>query len=148
MKQRVDIKKALPEVYKAMYGLAGSINNSSLTPIQKQLIKIRASQINACAYCLDMHTKEALQIGETLQRIFVLNAWREAHLFTDEEKALLAITEEITLIYDKGLSEATYNRALNYFSEDVIAQIIMTVVLINAWNRIAVSSLMSIPDAD
>ncbi|MNV84711.1 Carboxymuconolactone decarboxylase family protein [compost metagenome] len=108
------------------------------------LIKTRASQINGCAFCIDMHTKDAIKNGETAQRIFLLNAWNETDLFTDEEKVLLAITEEITLISKNGLTTKTYNQAKLYFSEEVIAQIIMTVVIINSWNRIAISTQMPV----
>ena len=135
----------MPEAYKAVYALSLITAKSNLTHIQKQLIKVRASQINGCAFCIDMHTKEALKIGETQQRIFLLNAWRETALFTDEEKALLAVTEEVTLISRQGLTETTYQHALQYFSEETIAQIIMSTVVINAWNRIAVSSHTQIP---
>ena len=142
MQQRVNIEKRQPGVWKAMYHLSGSINNSTLTPIQKELIKLRASQINSCAFCLNMHSKDALQIGETQQRIFVLSAWRETDLFTPEEKVILALTEEITLISKQGLSDETYNLAREFFDDQTISEIIMSVVLINAWNRIAVSTQM------
>jgi AhpD family alkylhydroperoxidase len=142
---RMNIEKLLPEAYKAMYALSLVTAKSNLTHIQKQLIKVRASQINGCAFCIDMHTKEALNVGETQQRIFLLNAWKETSLFTEEEKAILAITEEVTLISQHGLTEATYNHALQYFSEETIAQIIMSVVVINSWNRISVSSHTEIP---
>ena len=91
-------------------------------------------------YCIDMHTKDALKYRETAQRIFLLDAWKETHLFTDEEKTILAIPEEITLISNKGLSEETYKKAEQYFDKNQIAQIIMAVVTINAWNRIAIST--------
>jgi alkylhydroperoxidase family enzyme len=91
-----------------------------------------------------MHTKDALKNGETNQRIFLLNAWRETNLFTEEEKAILAITEEITLIHDRGLSDETYKKAEQLFDKNYIAQIIMAVVTINAWNRIAVSTNMGL----
>jgi AhpD family alkylhydroperoxidase len=145
MEARINIEQLLPDTWKTMYALAGSTLKFDLTGIQKQLIKIRASQINGCAFCIDMHTKEALKIGETQQRIFLLNAWRETTLFTAEEKAILAITEEVTLISQNGLSQATYEDSLQYFSKETIAQIIMSVVVINAWNRISVSSLTQIP---
>ncbi|WP_276134530.1 carboxymuconolactone decarboxylase family protein [Polluticoccus soli] len=144
--ERMNIGKLLPEVYKSMYALSIISAKSNLTNIQRELIKIRASQINGCAFCIDMHTKDALKYGETQQRIFLLNAWRETSLFTDEEKAILAITEEVTLISQHGLTEATYNNAMKYFSEETIAQIIMSVVVINAWNRISVSSHTEIPE--
>lgn len=145
MEQRVQIAEAFPEAIKGMMGLVTAISKTNLTPIQKELVKMRASQINACAYCLDMHTKEALKIGETQQRIFVLAAWRETDLFTDEEKALLALTEEVTLISQKGVTDETYKRAETFFSRETIAQIIMATVLINAWNRMAVSTHTAIP---
>lgn len=145
MEQRVNIEHALPAVNKAMYGLVASLNKTSLTPTQQHLIKIRASQINSCAFCLDMHTKEAMKSGEGLQRIFLISAWRETDLFTAEEKALLALTEEVTLIHAHGVSDNTYKLAEAFFAPEVIAEIIMSVVLINAWNRIAVSTHLAIP---
>ncbi|MNS80227.1 hypothetical protein D3C72_1138970 [compost metagenome] len=87
-----------------------------------------------------MHTKDALQYGESTQRIFLLNAWRETNLFTEEEKVILSITEEITLIHNQGLSDETYKKAVQFFDKNTIAQIIMAIVTINAWNRIAVST--------
>lgn len=145
MKQRIKIDQLLPDVMKGMYTLAGAVGKSNLTHIQQELIKIRASQINGCAYCIDMHTKDALKYGETQQRIFLLNAWRETDLFSEDEKTILAITEEVTLISRHGLTHETYHNALKYFSEETIAQIIMSIVVINAWNRIAVSSHTEIP---
>ncbi|MBQ0151569.1 MAG: carboxymuconolactone decarboxylase family protein [Chryseobacterium sp.] len=146
MSKRVNISEVESAGYKAMLGLEGYLQNINLTQIQKELIKIRASQINGCAYCLDMHTKAALKYGETTQRIFVLEGWRETHLFSDEEKVLLAMTEEITLISKKGLSDKTYEKAQKYFTENQIAQIIMAIVTINAWNRIAVSTHLQVPN--
>lgn len=145
MKQRIKIDQLLPDVMKGMYTLAGAVGKSNLTHIQQELIKIRASQINGCAFCIDMHTKDALKYGETQQRIFLLNAWRETDLFSEDEKAILAITEEVTLISRHGLTHETYHNALKYFSEETIAQIIMSIVVINSWNRIAVSSHTEIP---
>lgn len=130
----------LPSSYKAMYDLSMVVNKSSLTPIQKELIKIRASQINGCGFCLDMHTSDALNIGEKKERIFLLNTWKESDLFSEEEKAMFSIVEEVTLIHNKGVSAAAYREAQNFFSEEKIAEIIMTTVVINAWNRIAIST--------
>lgn len=144
MEQRVSIQQTLPAVWKAMYGLSASVSQLSITPIQKELIKIRASQINQCAFCLNMHTRDALKLGETPQRIFLLNAWRETDLFTAEEKAILAITEEVTLIHQHGVSEATYQQATQFFSPETIAEIIISAVAINTWNRIAVSTNLPI----
>jgi len=140
MEHRVKIQDAQPKAWQAMYGLENYLSKISLTPIQKHLIKIRASQINACAFCINMHTQEALKDDEKSQRIFLLNAWKESGLFTEEEKAILAMTEEITLISQKGLTDETYLQASRFFNEEQIAEIIMTVITINAWNRIAVST--------
>lgn len=137
---RVNINETEPQAFKAMYALENYLGTIQLSKIQKELIKIRASQINGCAFCIDMHTKDALKYGETTQRIFLLNAWHETQLFTEEEKTILAITEEITLISNKGLSDETYKKAEQFFDKNQIAQIIMAVVSINAWNRIAVST--------
>jgi AhpD family alkylhydroperoxidase len=146
MENRVSIEQALPEIWKAMYGLAGMVGKSSLSPIQKSLIMIRASQINSCAFCMNMHTKDALKIGETQQRLFLVSAWKETSLFTDEEKAILAITEEVTLIHQNGVSDATYKQAEKFFSSQTIAEIIMSVIMINAWNRISVSTHKAVED--
>jgi AhpD family alkylhydroperoxidase len=140
MEKRVNINATEPQAYKAMYALEGYLASSQLTKTHKELIKIRASQINGCAYCIDMHTKDALKNGETNQRIFLLDAWRETSLFTEEEKVLLAITEEVTLIQHGGLSGETYKKAEQIFDNNYIAQVIMAVVTINAWNRIAIST--------
>jgi AhpD family alkylhydroperoxidase len=140
MEKRININEIEPQAYKAMYALEGYLAASQLSKTHKELIKIRASQINGCAFCIDMHTKDALKYGETNQRIFLLNAWRETKLFTEEEKVILAITEEITLIHNHGLSDETYKKAEQFFDKNGIAQIIMAVVTINAWNRIAVST--------
>lgn len=146
MSKRVRIGEIEQAAYKAMYGLEHYLQNSALTKIQKELIKIRASQINGCAYCINMHTRDALKYGETQQRIFLLNAWRETHLFSEEEQAILLMTEEITLIQHHGLTEETYQKAKRFFSDNQIAQIIMAIVTINAWNRIAISTHEEIVD--
>lgn len=140
MEKRININEMEPQAYKAMYALENYLATSKLSKIQKELIKIRTSQINGCAFCLDMHTKDALKYGETTQRIFLLNAWRETNLFTAEEKAILALTEEITLIYNHGVSDETYKKATAFFDKNEIAQIIMAIATINAWNRIAIST--------
>ncbi|MGO4710617.1 carboxymuconolactone decarboxylase family protein [Chryseobacterium sp. 2TAF14] len=124
MSARINMATADAAAYKAMMGLEGYLQTISLNHIQKELIKIRASQINGCAFCLDMHTKDAIKYGETPQRIYLLNAWREAlELYTEEEQVLLAMTEEITLISQKGLTEETYYKAKQLFDESQIAQI-------------------------
>ena len=144
MEQRINIEHSQPEVWKAMYGLAASVSKSTLSPTLKHLIKVRASQINSCAYCINMHTQEALKAGETQQRLFVISAWKETTLFTEEEKAVLALTEEVTLIHQNGVSESTYKQAEKFFGPEIIGEIIMSIVLINTWNRIAVSTHLQI----
>ncbi|WP_116790599.1 carboxymuconolactone decarboxylase family protein [Flavobacterium psychrotrophum] len=144
MSTRVKIAETTPNAWKAMYALSVTVE-SGLSKTHKELLKIRTSQINGCAFCLDMHTKDALKYGETAQRIFLLNAWKESGLFTEEEKVVLAIAEEIALIHNQGLTETTYKKALEYFTEEYIANIIMAAVTINAWNRIAISTEMPVP---
>lgn len=140
MEPRIQIDQLAPKAYKAMFGLEQYLGTCSLSNPHKELIKIRASQINKCAFCIDMHTKDALEIGETPQRIFLLPAWRETSLFTEEEKTLLEITEEITLIHTNGLTDLTYKKALTYFSEAYLSDIIVAITVINAWNRLAIST--------
>ncbi len=139
MNKRILIPKVAPDAYKAMAGLDQYLNNSDLTATHKELIKIRASQINGCAYCIDLHTKDARKYGETEQRIYALNAWRETPFFTEEEKAILALTEEITLIQSR-VSDETYEKALNLLGEKYLANVMMAVITINAWNRIGVAT--------
>lgn len=140
MENRIDIQQVEPNAYKAMFGLENYLQNSDLQKSHWELIKIRASQINGCAFCINMHTQDALKQGESNQRIFLLNAWRETDLYSEEEQVILAITEEVTLIANNGLSDATYLKAEKLFDKNYIAQIIMAVVTINAWNRIAIST--------
>ena len=142
MENRFNLFKIQPEAYKAMLELDKYMATTQLNKTHKELIKIRASQINGCAYCLNMHTKDARKYGETEQRIYLISAWRETDFFTEEEKTMLAMTEEITLISQKGLTEETYQKALELFGEVYTAQIIMAIVSINAWNRIGVSTLL------
>lgn len=141
MKPRIVIPKVAPEAYQAMLGLEKYIASTSLTPVLKELIKIRASQVNGCAYCINMHTIDARKYGVTEQRIYLLSAWREADVYTEEEKAVLALTEEITLI-SNHVSEETYDNAAKYFDEKSLAEIIMMIITINAWNRIGIATGM------
>lgn len=140
MKNRIDIQKVNPKAYQGMFALENVLSDSSLSNTHKELIKIRASQINGCAFCLDMHTRDARSYGETEQRLYTLSAWRETSFFTEEEMTILALTEEVTLISSGGVSEQTYERAAELFSEQELSEIIMAIVTINAWNRIAVST--------
>ena len=143
MNQRLNIEQIEPTAFKAMYALVKYMGTTQLTHTQSNLISIRASQLNGCAFCLDMHTREARQHGETEQRLYLLNAWRETTLFTPEEQAMLALTEEITFI-NRGVSEATYQQAVAVLGEQLVAQAIMMAVTINAWNRIAITTQLPV----
>jgi len=147
MEKRINISATEPLAFKAMLGLEGYLSKIEIAQTLKELVKIRASQINNCAYCISMHTKDAIKNGEKPERIFLVSAWREAvKFFTEEEQAILAMTEEITLIQQQGLSEETYSKASQFFNENQIAQIIMLIVTINGWNRIALSTHLEIED--
>jgi AhpD family alkylhydroperoxidase len=141
MENRVNIQATQPQAYKAMYSLEQYLQSTKLTKTHKELIKIRASQINGCAFCIDMHTKDAIAAGETIQRIVLLNAWRETSLFTPEERAILALTEAVTLIHNGGVSTEIYQEVEKLLGAEYVAQAIMAIATINAWNRIAISTL-------
>jgi AhpD family alkylhydroperoxidase len=142
MEKRINIQQLQPEAYKGMYVLGEYLQTTQLTNSHKNLIKVRASQINGCAFCINMHTKEARATGESEQRIYLLNAWRETNLYTEEERAILALTEEVTLIHQNGVTNETYQQAEKLFSKEYLAQVIMAIVTYNAWNRIAISTQM------
>ena len=141
MEQRMNLFAIEPEGYKAMVGLENYINSTELTAIHKEFIMIRTSQINGCAFCLDMHTKDARKYGESEQRIYTLSAWRDTPFFTPEEQALLALTEEVAMI-SNHVSESTYNNAVKLLGEKYVAQAIIAMTAINVWNRIAISTGM------
>lgn len=139
-KMRIKINEIDPEAYRAMMGLENYIKESKLNPLLKELIKIRASQLNGCAFCVDMHTEDAIKSGESMRRIFALSVWHESHLFSEEERAVLQLTEEVTKISEKGVTDETYNKVIELFGDKLTAQIIMIIVTINSWNRISVST--------
>lgn len=140
MEKRINLHELEPDALTAMLGMEKYIRATKLPALLKELIKIRASQINGCAYCIDMHTEEALKLGENQRRIFALSAWKESPLFTEEERAVLQVTEEVTLISKNALSDETYHKVLKFYNENELAQIIMQVIIINSWNRIAIST--------
>jgi AhpD family alkylhydroperoxidase len=133
------IDPAFNEVIKAMYGLEAPLRNSGLEPALRELVKTRASQINGCAYCIDMHTKDARARGETEQRLYALNAWRETAFYTPRERAALEWTEQLTLIAGKGVPEDLYVRTRERFSEAEIVALTLAIVQINGWNRLAIA---------
>ena len=131
---------AFSRIIKAMYGLEGPLQDSGLEPALRELVKTRASQINGCAYCIDMHTKDARAQGETEQRLYALSAWRETPFYTDRERAALEWTEHLTLIAGKDVPDELYTRMRECFSAKEIAYLTLAVVQINGWNRLAISA--------
>ena len=137
MQARVDIN-ANPAAYQAMLQLEQYVQGSGINPTLLELIKIRASQINGCAFCIDMHAKDARLRGETEQRIYALNGWHETPFFTPKERAVLALAEAVTLIATNHVSDTLYEEVSQYFSAEQIANLLMAIVTINGWNRIAI----------
>jgi AhpD family alkylhydroperoxidase len=147
MTRRFDISKVEPKAYEAMLGLEKYLKQTSLRPLHLKMIKIRASQINECPFCIRMHTQDARKLGETEQRIYALSAWRDSPLFDEEERAILALTEEITLVAQTRVRDEVYNEAARLFDPNYLAQLVMAIVTINAWNRIAVTSRLAFEPA-
>ncbi|MGR5230886.1 carboxymuconolactone decarboxylase family protein [Vibrio rotiferianus] len=143
MTQRLQIATVQPDALTAMLGLENYLSKVELAKEYKELIKLKASMINKCAYCIQMHTQEALDIGMPQQKLFAIAAWVESPLFTEQERALLALTEEMTLISDKGLSDATYQECVALLGEELVAEAMMQVIMINAWNRFALATKMT-----
>ena len=135
----VGIPEALPEALKALLGLERALAGSALDRPTYELVKLRASQINGCGYCLDMHSKDARALGETEARIYLLNAWREAPHYTRRERAALALTEAITLIAN-GLPEEVEREAREVFDPEEYAALVFAIITINAWNRLAITN--------
>ncbi|MCQ8769299.1 carboxymuconolactone decarboxylase family protein [Streptomyces telluris] len=136
---RMLLHEVAPEVQKAMLSLERAARKGLETSLI-ELVKIRASQLNHCAFCLDMHTKDARRLGETEERIYLLNAWHEAAgFYTEKEQAALALTEAVTLL-PSGVSDEVYERAAKHFPQEELAQLIAMIVTINAWNRIGVTT--------
>jgi AhpD family alkylhydroperoxidase len=140
MKSRVDIRKHLnSEAAQAMLKLGKAVEESGLERSLLELVKTRASQINGCAYCIDMHTKDARANGETEQRLYALNAWRETPFFSDRERAALEWTEAITRIADTHVPDEVYELVRRHFDEPHLVALTFAAVVINAWNRLATS---------
>ena len=138
MKSRIDYAKAAPKVSQAMFALQSVVNDSGLEPSLLELVKMRASQINGCAYCLDMHSKDARAIGETEQRLYVLNAWRESPFYSERERAALAWTEALTRISEDEVSDELYAEVSQQFDEKELVELTLAIIAINAWNRLAI----------
>ncbi|MFD9979012.1 carboxymuconolactone decarboxylase family protein [Streptomyces massasporeus] len=143
---RVALKKITPDVSAAMGSLhaaaVSAAQDAKLEPELLELVRIRASQINGCAFCLDLHTRDARGQGETEQRLHTLAAWRETPFFTERERAALALTEAVTLVHDGRVPDAVYAEAAEVFDENQIAALIWAATAINAYNRIAIATRM------
>jgi AhpD family alkylhydroperoxidase len=142
---RVDLMGPWPEGYRALLALDAAVGGAVLDTSLLNLVKQRASQVNGCPYCLDMHAKEARKAGESQQRLDVLQAWREAPLFSEQEQAALALTEAITLVADGHVPDAVVDEARRHFSPEQFAQLVFAIVSINAWNRVAITSRAPLP---
>jgi AhpD family alkylhydroperoxidase len=147
MSQRLDYRKASPAAYQAMLGLQAAVEKSGLEKSLIELLKIRASQINKCAFCLHMHTKDARKAGETEERIYLLDAWRESSLYSERERAALAWTEALTLLPEQGAPDKVYAEMKAQFSDAEIVNVTLAIGAINAWNRIGVGFALQHPSS-
>jgi AhpD family alkylhydroperoxidase len=138
MSPRIDFHKVSPNAFKAMLALQAQVDTSA-EPRLHALVKLRASQINGCAYCIDMHTKDARAEGETEQRLYALDAWRETPFYSGRERAALAWTESVTLLGEGHVPDAVYNEAREFFDEQELVNLTLAVVAINGWNRLCIS---------
>jgi AhpD family alkylhydroperoxidase len=138
MKPRIDFLRVNPRAVQAMLGLQNYVNNSGLEHSLMELVKMRASQINHCAYCLDMHSKDMRAAGETEQRIYLLSAWREATFYSERERAALEWTEALTLVSETEAPDSSYAIVRAQFSEEEIVNLSLAIVAINGWNRLCV----------
>ena len=139
MQARLDYAKTAPEGFEAMLGLEQYARHSGLEPSLLELAKMRASQINGCAFCLDMHSKDARAGGEREQRLYALNAWRETPFFSERERAALAWTETVTCVSETHVPDETYESVRQHFSEKELVDLTLGIVTINGWNRLAIS---------
>ncbi|MGV8946958.1 MAG: carboxymuconolactone decarboxylase family protein [Lutibacter sp.] len=138
MKARLEYFKIAPEAMKGMLEMEKYVHNSGLERLLYELVKTRASQINGCAYCLDMHTKDARKAGETEQRLYALSAWRETPFYTERERAALEWTESLTLVAKNDVPDSLFEAVRKYFSEKELVALTIAIVAINGWNRLAI----------
>ena len=136
---RLNYSKIAPDGYHAMRKLNDYVKSSGLDPSLLELVKLRSSQINGCAYCIDMHTKDARSQKETEQRLYALSAWRETPFYTDRERAALAWTEAVTLLAETHVPDDVYELAHKHFAEKELVDLTLAIIVINGWNRLAVS---------
>jgi AhpD family alkylhydroperoxidase len=138
---RLDIHADARPLYHAQVAFDRAVRESPLDPGVRELVKIRASQLNGCAFCIDMHTREALEGGETQRRLFALAAWRESPLFDERERAALALTDAVTLIATEAQRiDPAYDAAAEHFSTEELAALLYAIAMINTWNRLAVTT--------
>ncbi len=146
---RLDVEAHVPAFYRAMAHLdqaaTKELDRADFDPRLRELVRVRASQLNGCAYCIDMHTKDARAIGETEQRLYALPAWREAPFFTARERAALAFAETVTLLADSHVPDAAYEAVAAEFGPEEIAALLGLIVTINAWNALSVSARCWVP---
>ena len=135
MQQRLDITGLAADAYKHMFGLEKFLNGSALPKTTRELVKLRASQLNGCAFCVDMHAHDLRGDGETDERLFGVVAWRETPFFTPEERAALALTEEATLLGREGVRDEVWDEARKHFDDEQLAALVVAIATINAWNR-------------
>jgi AhpD family alkylhydroperoxidase len=135
---RYSLEASYPDGLRAMTSFSTRSASSGLEPLLAELIKIRASQLNACAYCLDMHTKDARALGETEQRIYALNAWRETLFYTEPERAVLAFTEAVTTLEKGEVPDEVVAEVRKHFDEETFGKLLMAIVVINSWNRLMI----------
>ena len=139
MAARISYAKVAPGTYRAMLGLEDYVHSTGLEENLLDLVRLRASQLNGCAYCLDMHSKDLRARGESEQRIYLLDAWREATFYSDRERAALAWTEAVTLLAGREVSDEVYDEARKHFSDEELANLTLAIVAINGWNRLNVA---------
>ncbi|MEO9338170.1 carboxymuconolactone decarboxylase family protein [Mesorhizobium sp. SB112] len=139
MKPRLEFFKADTELLKAVQAMNATVDQCGLEKELLHLIKLRASQINGCSYCIDMHTREARHDGESEQRLYLVSAWRESPLYSERERAAFEWTETLTRIADKPVTDGLYAEMLNHFSEQELVQLSVAIGMINVWNRLCVS---------
>lgn len=135
----VDVYSAFPAGMQGIMALEEACQNGPLDPLIFELVKMRASQINGCAYCLDMHSKDARALGETEQRLYMLNAWRESDLYSEQERAALAMTEAVTLISENHVPADVEDEARRCFDDETYANLLFSIAAINVWNRLAIT---------
>ena len=136
--QRANYAKVRPDAMRAMRGLGQFVSQNGLEHSLLELVKVRASQLNNCGFCIDMHTRDARQAGETEQRLYCLSVWHEAPFYSERERAALAWTEALTLVADGHADDALYAATREHFSEEELVDLTMAIVLINGWNRLSI----------